>query len=452
VPPDSAALRAAARAILDAAIAAGDARRLTRAALAREGRWLRVAGRAFDLERVRRVIVVGAGKAGGAMALAVEETLAGRAVEGLVAVNDAAGIAPARIRLAVAAHPVPDARGEAAAAAVLALCEGAGRDDLVLCLISGGGSALLPAPVGGVTLEAKQAVTQLLLEAGANIQELNTVRKHLSRLKGGQLARAAHPAPTVALLLSDVIGDPLDVIASGPTAPDPTTFQDALAVLARFDPGDRVPRMVRAHLEAGAAGRVPETPGPGDPVLAEVTNVVIGNNELIVRAAADQAARLGYPPHVLTNRLQGEAREAARAFGAVLLDVARIGRPVATPACLLAAGETTVTVRGSGRGGRCQEFCLALAETLGGAPGIVALAAGTDGSDGPTDAAGAVVDPGTLDQASARGLDPRAHLVDNDAHTFFSALGDLVRTGPTGTNLMDLYVGLVADRSRSDRP
>lgn len=443
MPADITALRAAARSILDAAIAAGDARRLTRAALAREGRWLRVAGRAFDLERVRRVIVVGAGKAGGAMALAVEEALAGHAAEGLVAVKDAAGPAPARIRLVEAGHPVPDARGQAAAAAILGLAESAGRDDLVLCLISGGGSALLPAPVAGVTLEAKQAVTRLLIEAGATIGELNTVRKHLSRLKGGQLAQAAYPAPTAALLLSDVIGDPLDVIASGPTVPDPTTFQDALAVLARFDLTARVPTPVRVHLEAGAAGRVPETPGPGDPVLAEVTNLVIGNNELVVRAAVDQAARLGYRPHVLTDRLQGEAREAARSFGAALLDVARAGRPVAPPACLLAAGETTVTVHGAGRGGRCQEFCLALTEALGGAPGIVALAAGTDGSDGPTDAAGAIVDPGTLVRAGARGLDPGAHLADNDAYTFFGALDDLVRTGPTGTNLMDLYVGLV---------
>jgi glycerate 2-kinase len=443
VPPDISALRAAARAILDAAIAAGDAHRLTRRALVREGRWLRVAGRGFDLDRVRRVIVVGAGKAGGAMALAAEEVLGERPLEGLVAVKDATGPAPTRLRLVEAGHPVPDSRGQAAAAAILELAGGAGARDLVLCLISGGGSALLPAPVAGVTLEAKQAVTRLLIEAGATIVELNTVRKHVSRLKGGQLAQAAYPAPTVALLLSDVIGDPLDVIASGPTVPDPTTFHDALGVLARFGLTARVPPAVRVHLEAGAAGRVPETPGPGDPMLAEVTNLVIGNNELVVRAALEQAARLGYRPHVLTDRLQGEAREAARAFGRALLDVARAGGPVAAPACLIAAGETTVTVRGRGRGGRCQEFCLALAETLGGTPGIVALAAGTDGSDGPTDAAGAVVDPGTLVRAGARGLDPGAHLADNDTHTFFAALDDLVRTGPTATNLMDLYVGLV---------
>jgi hydroxypyruvate reductase len=293
-----------------------------------------------------------------------------------------------------------------------------------------------------VTLTEKQAVTRLLLDAGATINELNAVRKHLSGLKGGLLARAAAPAAVVALLLSDVLGDPLDVIASGPTAPDPTTFADALAVLDGFALRDRIPVSARRHLEAGAAGGVTETPKPGDPVFGRVTNCVIGNNALVTEAAAREAARLGFPPLVLTGRLQGEAREVARVFAAILAESAHSGRPVGRPACLLATGETTVTVRGHGKGGRCQEFALALAAPLVALRGTVVLAAGTDGSDGPTDAAGALVDWTTLERARTRGLDPRAALAANDAYHFFAGLGDLVVTGPTGTNLLDVYLAL----------
>ena len=442
---DPAPLRHAARAILDAAIAAGDAERLTRAALqveeAHDGRRLSVGGRTFDLDRIRRVLVVGAGKASGAMAEGVAGTLGDPSLEGLVVVKAITG--PSRVELVEAGHPLPDERGRAAAARVHRLVAAAGPDDLVLCVISGGGSALLPLPIAGVTLAEKQTVTRLLLEAGATINELNAVRKHLSALKGGQLARAAAPAPVVALLLSDVIGDPLDVIASGPTAPDPTTFADALGVLDRFALRERIPAAARRHLEAGAAGRVPETPKPGDPIFERVTNLVIGNNTLVTEAALTAAARLGVPPLLLTRRLQGEAREVARVFGAMLAEAAGSGQPVASPGCLLATGETTVTVRGAGKGGRCQEFCLALVPALATLPGAVVLAAGTDGSDGPTDAAGAVVDWTTLERARAKGLDPRASLAANDAYHFFSALGDLVVTGPTGTNLLDLYLGVL---------
>jgi hydroxypyruvate reductase len=424
-----AALRSAAREILDAAIAAGDAYRLTRQALGR-----------LDLPRSRRAIVVGAGKASGAMAGAVEEALGDRVSAGLVVVKEAATAVPRRVRAVEAGHPLPDERGLAAAAEIHRLVSGAGADDLVVCVISGGGSALAPLPVPGVSLAEKQAVTRLLLEAGATINELNAVRKHLSRLKGGQLARAAAPAPVVALLLSDVVGDPLDVIASGPTVPDPTTFADALGVLDRFGLRARAPAAVRAHLEAGAAGKVPETPKPDDPLFARVTSVVVGNNGLVVDAAMAAARRLGFPPLLLTRSLQGEAREVARVFASMAQEAVRTGQPVGRPGCLLAAGETTVTVRGPGKGGRCQEFCLALAPAIADVPGLVVLAAGTDGSDGPTDAAGAAIDGTTLARARAAGLDPRAALAANDAHTFFAALGDLVRTGPTGTNLMDLYV------------
>jgi hydroxypyruvate reductase len=435
-------LRVVARAILDAAIAAGDARRLTRDALEASPAGVGGRGRA-GLGDAGQVIVVGAGKASGAMVAAAEDVLAGRIAAGLVAVKEGHGSGPGRVRVVEAGHPLPDARGEAAATEILRLAADAGAGDLVLCLWSGGGSALTPAPVPGLGLADKQRVTRLMLEAGATINDLNAVRKHLSRLKGGQLARAAAPATVVSLLLSDVIGDPLDVIASGPTAPDPTTFADALGALDRFGLRSGLPAAAREHLEAGARGERAETPKPGDPLFDRVTNRVIGNNELLVSAAAAEARRQGYAPLVLTRSLQGEAREVARAFVAVLEEVARSARPVARPACVIAAGETTVTLRGPGRGGRCQEFGLALAERLADVPDTVVLAAGSDGTDGPTDAAGVVVDSTTTARARARGLDGHAALAANDAYPFFAALGDLIRTGPTGTNLMDLYVGLV---------
>lgn len=436
-------LRRAARRILDAAIAAGDAGTLTRRALVREGPRLLAGGRAIDLRGVERVLVVGAGKASGAMAAAAEAVLDDRTLEGLVVVKELRGALPHRVRATAAGHPIPDARGAAAAEELASLLEGAGAADLVLCLISGGGSALVPAPVAGLALADKQAVTRLLLEAGATISELNAVRKHLSRLKGGQLARLAHPAPVVALLLSDVIGDPLDVIASGPTAADPTTYADALAVLDRFALRERIPPAARAHLEAGAGGAVAETPKPGDPALGTVTNVVIGNNGLVVAAAAAEARRLGLAPCLLTRRLEGEAREVARVLVALLDEASRSGSPVARPGCLIAAGETTVTVRGQGRGGRCQEFALAVVGELAALRDVVVLAAGTDGSDGPTEAAGALADPTSLERARRLSLDVRQALADNDSHRFFAGLGDLVVTGPTGTNLMDLYLGVL---------
>jgi glycerate 2-kinase len=422
-----------ARDIWQAALAAGDVEPLIHRALHVHGSRLVAGDRSWDFDTLGRVIVLGCGKAGAAMARAVETILGDRIAEGFVVVKDGYTSSTRRVRLAEAGHPVPDARGQAAAARLLALAEGAGRDDLIVVLISGGGSALTPAPISGVTLEEKQALTGLLLAAGATIDELNAVRKHLSRFKGGQLARAASPAPVLTLILSDVIGDPLDVIASGPTAPDPTTFADALAVLTRRSLLERVPASVRARLEAGARGEVDETPKPGDPLFARVTHRIVGNNALVVDAAATRARALGYEPHVLTRELQGETREVA----AVLIARARRLSP---PACVIAGGETTVTVRGAGRGGRCQEFALAAALALRPGEDLVVLAAGTDGTDGPTDAAGGLIDAGTLERGRAAGLDARRALDDNDSHTFLRACGDLVVTGPTNTNLLDLYL------------
>jgi hydroxypyruvate reductase len=367
------------------------------------------------------------------MAAAVEEVLGDRISDGLAVVKDGYTGETRRTAVVEAGHPVPDARGEAGAARLLALADSAREEDLVLVLVSGGASALTPAPVPPVTLAEKQGVTRLLLRAGATINELNAVRKHLSRFKGGQLARAAAPARVLTLVLSDVIGDPLDVIGSGPTAPDPTSFAGALDVLAARGVRDAAPRAVLERLEAGRRGEVPETPKPGDPLFERVTHVVVGNNQVVVEAAAQAAASLGYPAHVLTRALQGEAREVAR-------DLIERARALPAPACVIAAGETTVTVRGQGQGGRCQELALSAALALELDGQTVVLAAGTDGTDGPTDAAGAIVDGGTRGRAEAAGCDSRAALDANDSHRALAAAGELLVTGPTNTNLLDLYV------------
>jgi hydroxypyruvate reductase len=430
-------LREAARSVFDAALEAADVRPLVERAL--------VDVRPGDRGRV---LVVGAGKASGAMAAAAETILGDRIAGGLVVVKDGYVAETRRIRLVEAGHPVPDARGEVAARQIRALVEEAGPDDLVLVLVSGGGSALTPAPVPPITLADKQAMTRLLLSAGASINQLNAVRKHCSLLKGGQLARAAAPARVHALLLSDVIGDPLDVIASGPTAPDASTFADALAILERFELTGRAPASIVDRLERGARGEIPETPKPDDPVFRRVTNTVIGNNALVVDAAAERARALGYTPHVLTRSLEGEARDVASSLVALARRIREGGGPVAAPACVIAGGETTVTVRGQGRGGRCQEWALAALIALDGIDGVVALAAGTDGTDGPTDAAGAVVDGASAGRARKLGHDPASRLADNDSNPVLAALGDLVVTGPTNTNLLDLYLLLVEASGR----
>jgi hydroxypyruvate reductase len=430
--------RAAARAVFDSALGAGDVRPLVLRALPR-----------VELPRRGRVIVVGAGKAGAAMAAAVEEALGPRVDEGVVAVKDQHLAPTRRVRLIEAGHPVPDERGAAAAREIVAAAERADADDLVLVLISGGASALLPAPAPPITLADKQVVTRLLLAAGANINQLNAVRKHLSLLKGGQLARAAAPARVHALLLSDVIGDPLDVIGSGPTAPDVSTFADARAVLDTFGIADRAPASAVARLARGVRGDVAETPKPDDPLFHRVENAVIGNNALVVEAAAARAAQLGYTPHVLTRALEGEARAVATEWAEFARRIQSRRGPVAPPACVIAGGETTVTVGGAGRGGRCQEFALAAALEIDGLDDVVVLAAGTDGTDGPTHAAGAVVDGGSAARARERGQDPRRRLDANDSHPVLAEAGDLIVTGPTNTNLLDLYLLMVGAPARA---
>jgi glycerate 2-kinase len=383
-----------------------------------------------------RTIVLGAGKAAAAMARAVERHMSGR-VEGLVVTRYRHAVPCASVEVVEAAHPVPDAAGRAAARRILEYAKSAGVDDLVLCLISGGASALLALPADGLALEDKQAVNRALLASGADIAQMNAVRKHLSAIKGGRLAAAAHPAQVVSLLISDVPGDDPAVIGSGPTVPDPSTFADALAILRQY--GIEPPAAVLEHLRAAED----ETPKPGDPRLVAAENIIVARPQASLEAAAAQAQAAGITPVILGDALEGEAREVGKVLAGIALQVRRHGQPAASPCVLLSGGETTVTLRGKGRGGRNSEFLLALAIHLGGAPGISALAADTDGIDGSEDNAGAIALPDTLARARDKGLDAKAMLADNDAYGFFAGLGDLVITGPTLTNVNDFRAILI---------
>jgi len=392
-----------------------------------------------DFSHFRDIYVIGAGKAGASMAQAAERVLGKRITAGLINVKDGHVAKLRRIELNECGHPVPDARGVAGSRRIAGIAASARKGDLVLCLISGGGSALMPLPAAPVTLEEKQAVTRLLLNCGANIHEINTVRKHISAIKGGQLARLAAPATVESLLLSDVIGDDLDVIGSGPTAPDVSTFAATSAILERYGILDRVPASVRTRLEQGMRGEIPETPKPDDPVFARVRNTVVGSNRLALDAAAARARQFGFRTLILASGTQGETRDVARMHAAIAREIVEAGHPVKPPACIITGGETTVTIKGDGLGGRNQEFVLAAAIDLAGLPDTVVLSAGTDGTDGPTDAAGAVADGETL----VRKSDAREYLDRNDSYRYFQSLNDLLIIGPTNTNVMDIHIVLV---------
>ena len=313
----------------------------------------------------------------------------------------------------------------------------------MICVISGGGSALLPAPAPPVTLAEKQAITRLLLDCGANIHEINAVRKHISSIKGGQLARLAYPATVIALLLSDVIGDDLDVIASGPTAPDPSTFDRVREILRHYRIEEQAPAGVQQRLEQGVAGAIQETPKTGDPAFARTQNAIVGSNLLAVNAASIKARELGFRTMTLSTFIEGETRDVARMHAAIARQARLFEQPLRGPACIISGGETTVTIRGAGKGGRNQEFALAAAIDLAGLDDVVILSGGTDGSDGPTDAAGAVVDGQTVERAARLGLSAKDYLARNDSYHFFKPLGDLLITGPTNTNVMDVRLILV---------
>ncbi|MGF1648858.1 MAG: glycerate kinase [Hyphomicrobiaceae bacterium] len=387
-----------------------------------------------------RTVVIGAGKAAARMAAAVEQAwprTGGGQIEGLVVTRYGHVATTERIEVIEAAHPVPDLAGLAAAARILELARSAGPDDLVLCLMSGGASALLALPAEGLTLDDKQEVNRALLKSGATIGEMNAVRKHLSRIKGGRLAAAAHPARLITLAISDVPGDAPDVIGSGPTVPDPSTRRDAIAILDKH--GIVPPAAVRAHLGADDC----ETPKPGDPVFDGTEFRLIAAPQISLEAAAAVALNHGLCPIILGDAIEGEARDVALVHAGIAKQVRRHGQPRPAPAVILSGGETTVTVRGRGRGGRNAEFLLALAIALDGAPGIAAFAGDTDGVDGTEENAGAILVPDTLARARASGLDAKAMLANNDGYGFFATLGDLVITGPTLTNVNDFRAIIV---------
>ena len=389
-----------------------------------------------------RTLVVGAGKAAAAMALAVEQHWPAHApLEGLVITRYRHGLLTNRITVIEAGHPVPDESGEKAAHEIARRARVLGKDDLMLVLVSGGGSSLLSLPAECLGMEDLRATTRELLRCGAPIQEMNTVRKHLSALLGGRLA-AACKAPVLALLISDVTGDDPTHIASGPCAPDPTTYQDALDVLKRYEVA--VPHAVLEHLTRGAHGEIPETPKPGHAMFKRVENRVIATARQSLRAAADFFSRHDVKPAILGDSVTGEAREVAKVYGALAREVRMHATPWAPPVALISGGECTVTLRGKGRGGRCTEFLLSLAVNLNAAAGIHALACDTDGIDGSEDNAGAILTPDSLQRAAALKLLAPQMLEDNDAYGFFSALGDLVVTGPTRTNVNDYRVILVS--------
>ncbi len=439
-------LRAHARAIFGAALDASDPVRAILRHVHAAGGTLVAGRRRYRLDAFENVYVVGAGKAGAAMASAAERLLGPRIRAGIVNVKHGHTAKLRRIELNECGHPLPDEAGVHGARRIAELAASAGPDDLVLCLISGGASALLPLPAGPITLSEKQETTKLLLACGANIHEINAVRKHISAIKGGQLARIAAPATVLSLLLSDVIGDDLDVIGSGPTAPDPSTFQSALAALDKYGICGRVPAPVRQRLESGSRGDIPETPKPGAAEFARTQNLIVGSNRLAVDAAAAKARALDLRPLVLSTTIEGETRDVARMHAAIAREALVTGRPVRPPACIISGGETTVTLRGAGLGGRNQEFVLAAAIDLEGAENVVVLSAGTDGTDGPTDAAGAIADGATLGHAQRLGLDARAFLANNDSYRFFDPLGDLLKTGPTNTNVMDIHLVLIGGK------
>ncbi|MFZ5584780.1 MAG: glycerate kinase type-2 family protein [Thermodesulfobacteriota bacterium] len=439
-------LRQDADSILRSSLQAVDPYVAVKAALSLTGDRLRVGGRSLDLTRYDRIIAVGAGKAGAPMAQALEDVLGGRLKAGRVVVKDE-HTAPTRVvELYEASHPVPDERGVAAGHKLAELLKAhADPRTLVFCLLSGGGSALMVAPAEGVSLADKQATTRLLLACGADIGEINAIRKHLSQLKGGNLARLAHPAQVVSLIVSDVVGDRLDVIASGPTVGDNSTWADVAAILDRYQIRDQAPEPVRRRLAAGLAGKIPDTPKPGQADLTGVVNLVVASNFQALEAAAAEARRLGYAPLILSSSIEGETKDVARLHAALAQEVRRSGHPLPAPCCLISGGETTVNLgQDFGQGGRNQEFALAAALDIKDLPGVLVLSAGTDGTDGPTDAAGALADGQTIARGLAQGLKALDHLDRHDAYPYFKALGDLIVTGPTRTNVMDVRLVLVA--------
>ncbi|MDI6687750.1 MAG: glycerate kinase, partial [Desulfobacterales bacterium] len=408
-----------------------------------ENNHLFIAGLRYDLSEYKNIFVIGAGKATAPMTAEIENILGNRITKGIINVKYGHTSKLARIKLIEAGHPVPDKNGRQGAKAIIDLVNNAGENDLILCLISGGGSALLPLPSPGLTLKDKQDTIKILLSCGATIHEINTLRKHISMIKGGRLAQAAYPASLVSLILSDVVGDNPDVIASGPTVPDSSGFDDCMKIIDKYNILKKLPKSVVKHIKDGISGMVPETPKTDDPVFEKARNIIIGSNIEAITAAKKKSKSLGYNTIILSSMIQGDTTHVAHVLSAIAKEIIKTGNPIPSPACILSGGETTVTIKGEGLGGRNQEFALAAAIDIAGTKNIVILSGGTDGTDGPTNAAGAIADTNTLSRAVDMGLNPGHFLTNNDSYHFFQKLGDLLITDPTNTNVMDLRIILV---------
>lgn len=428
---------------LEIAIKAVDPRKLITSKLMLKNSLLKVGGYTFDLNQFRDIYVIGGGKASGSMAEALEALLGERITDGLVNVPRGSIHKTRIVKLHEASHPIPDESGVEGVKRMLEIVEKAGENDLIICLISGGGSSLMPLPRNGITLADKRRITESLLKCGATINEINTVRKHISGIKGGWLAKKAYPATVLNLILSDVLGDPLEFIASGPTVPDSTTFSDAVRILKKYGLWEEAPESIKKVLLEGEKGLIPETPKANDEAFKKVFNIVIGNCRDASIAACNALKSEGLNTLLLTSLLEGEARHIGTVLASVVWEIAASGNPVQKPAAIVAGGETTVTVVGKGKGGRNQEIALAAALKINSLEGCVVASLSTDGADGPTDAAGAVADGKTIARAEEAGLDAENFLTENDSYNFFSKIGDLIFTGPTGTNVNDISVVIV---------
>ena len=412
--------------------------------LKKNGNQLIVKDRTYDLSFYDNIYLIGFGKAAAAMARGVESVLGRDLKAGIISVKYGhLDKVSSKIKINEAAHPVPDEAGMKGAKEIVDFLKQRNEKDLVVCVISGGGSAILPLPCEGIALSEKQETTKLLLACGADIKEINAIRKHISQVKGGQLARITQPATLVTLILSDVIGDPLDSIASGPAAPDQSTFEDCWAILQKYDLLGKIPAAVERHIKSGVEKSTPDTPKVGDPVFSKTYNFIIGSNWEAVVSAKEYAQKLGYNALILSTFVEGETKDVARVHAAIAKEVNKTGNPIKRPSCIISGGETTVTIRGNGLGGRNQEFVLAAAMDINGMDNVVVLSAGTDGTDGPTDAAGAIADGETMTRANQLKLNTLKYLQDNNSYHYFKKLNDLVKTGPTNTNVMDIRIMLI---------
>lgn len=437
-------LRDDAREIFFAGVKSADPFAAVTKAVQRRNNRLHVEKRTYDLSAFDNISIAGCGKAAARMALALQTLLADRLSRGIVIVKYGHQLALEKIQVLEAGHPIPDQSGLDGAHQVIELARSSGERDLLFLLLSGGGSALLPCPAEGLTLADKQRTTGILLKSGAAIQEINAVRKHISRIKGGRLAQLAAPSQMISLILSDVVNDSLEAIASGPTVADPSTYGDCLRIIEHYNLRRQIPAAVLELLERGARGEIEETPKAADPVFQRVHNVIVGSNRLALAAARERAEGLGYDASIASNSIEGESRTVAKSHAEHIKQIVGTKKPLARPACFISGGETTVTVRGDGLGGRNQEFALAAAIEIDGLDDVVVLSADSDGTDGPTDAAGGIVDGATITRAKAKDLDATMFLARNDAYHFLRATGDLFVTGPTLTNVMDLQITLMA--------